>query len=113
MKKKIVFATNNKHKLEEIAQIVGDHFEILSLKDIQCDDEIPETADTFEGNALQKAAYIHEKYGIDCFADDSGLEVEALDNAPGVRSARYSGGGSEQNMDKLLGELKDKSNRRA
>ncbi|MDD2524701.1 MAG: non-canonical purine NTP diphosphatase [Bacteroidales bacterium] len=113
MKKKIVFATNNKHKQEEIAQIVGDHFEILSLKDIQCDDEIPETADTFEGNALQKAAYIHEKYGIDCFADDSGLEVEALDNAPGVRSARYSGGGSEQNMDKLLGELKDKSNRRA
>lgn len=113
MKKKIVFATNNKHKLEEISQIVGDHFEILSLKDIQCEDEIPETADTFEGNALQKAAYIHEKYGINCFADDSGLEVEALNNAPGVFSARYSGGGAEKNMDKLLEELKNKSNRRA
>ena len=88
---KRVFATNNKHKLEEVRAIIGDRVEILSLNDIDCHDDIPETADTLQGNALIKARYIHEKYNVDCFADDTGLEVEALDGAPGVYSARYAG----------------------
>ena len=102
MKQKIVFATNNAHKLEEVATILGNNYEVLSLREIGCDADIPETADTFAGNALQKARYVKEHYGYDCFADDSGLEVDALDGAPGVYSARYSGGGSEANMVAML-----------
>ena len=89
MRKKLVFATNNAHKLKEIAAILGEKIELLSLKDIECTADIPETADTLEGNATQKAEYIYQQYGLDCFADDTGLEVEALDGAPGVFSARH------------------------
>ena len=115
MKKKLVVATNNAHKLEEIAAILGDEMELFSLKDINCHAEIPETADTLEGNARQKAMYIYENYGMDCFADDTGLEVDALNGAPGVFSARYAGDGhdSEANMQKLLKELEGKENRKA
>ena len=115
MKRKLVVATNNAHKLEEIAAILGNEMELLSLKDIQCNVDIPETANTLEGNARQKAMYIYENYGMDCFADDTGLEVEALDGAPGVFSARYAGDGhdSEANMLKLLAELDGKENRKA
>ena len=113
MKQKIVFATNNAHKLEEVAAILGDSYEVLSLREIGCNDDIPETADSFAGNALQKAHYVKEHFGYDCFADDSGLEVDALDGAPGVYSARYSGGGSEENMTKLLHNLTGKSERGA
>lgn len=113
MKQKIVFATNNAHKLEEVAAILGDGFEVLSLREIGCDTDIPETSDTFAGNAIQKASFVKEHYGYDCFADDSGLEVDILDGAPGVYSARYSGGGSEANMDKLLLNLTGKSERGA
>lgn len=113
--KRIVFATNNQHKLEEISAILGDRFEIVSLAEINCFDDIPETADTLEGNALQKARFVKEKFGYDCFADDTGLEIEALNNAPGVYSARYAGPArsSEDNMNKALEELKDKANRKA
>lgn len=113
---KLVFATNNKHKLDEVRKITAQHnIEVVSLADIHCHDEIPETADTLEGNALQKAQYIQGKFGLDCFADDTGLEVEALDNAPGVYSARYAGPGhdSEANMQKLLQEMEGKTNRKA
>ena len=112
---KFVFATNNQHKLNEVREIVGEWAEIVSLSDIDCHDDIPETSDTLEGNALQKARYIKEHYGWDCFADDTGLEVEALNNAPGVYSARYAGPGhdSEANMRKLLAEMEDKENRKA
>lgn len=113
MKRKIVFATNNAHKLEEVKAILGEEIEILSLREIGCHDDIPETADTFAGNALQKARYVKEHYGYDCFADDSGLEVDVLDGAPGVFSARYSGGGSEKNMEKLLHVLTEKNERGA
>lgn len=116
MKKKLVFATNNAHKLEEIRAILGNKVEILSLKDIHCEADIPETVDTLEGNAKLKAEYIHAHYGLDCFADDTGLEVEALGGAPGVYSARYAGGDghdSEANMKKLLAELDGKVNRKA
>lgn len=115
MKRKLVFVTNNAHKLEEISSILGGKMELLSLKDIQCTTDIPETADTLEGNAIQKAEYIHRHYGLDCFADDTGLEVEALDGAPGVYSARYAGEGhdSEANMQKLLHNLEGKDNRKA
>lgn len=116
MKKKLVFATNNAHKLDEIRAILGDKVEVLSLKDIHCEADIPETADTLEGNAALKAEYIYKNYGLDCFADDTGLEVEALGGAPGVYSARYAGGeghDSEANMKKLLAELEGKSNRKA
>ena len=92
MKKKLVFATNNAHKLDEISSILGEKVELLSLKDIHCHVDIPETADTLEGNAMLKAEYIYKNYGLDCFADDTGLEVEALNGAPGVYSARYAGG---------------------
>lgn len=114
--RKLVFATNNAHKLEEIRAILGDKVEVLSLKDIQCDADIPETADTLEGNAILKAEYIYRHYGLDCFADDTGLEVEALNGAPGVYSARYAGGeghDSEANMRKLLAEMEGKTNRKA
>lgn len=112
---KLVFATNNKHKLQEVRDIVGDRVEVLSLADIGCYDDIPETADTLQGNALIKARHIYEKYGFDCFADDTGLEVEALDGAPGVYSARYAGDecNSEANMRKLLENLTGKTNRNA
>jgi XTP/dITP diphosphohydrolase len=112
---KMVVATNNAHKLKEIAAILGQEIELLSLKDIQCFADIPETADTLEGNARQKAMFIYENYGMDCFADDTGLEVEALGGAPGVFSARYAGEGhdSEANMQKLLKELAGKENRKA
>ena len=114
--RKLVFATNNAHKLEEIRAILGDKVEVLSLKDIQCDVDIPETADTLEGNAVLKAEYIYRHYGLDCFADDTGLEVEALNGAPGVYSARYAGGeghDSEANMRKLLAEMEGKTNRKS
>ena len=112
---KLVFATNNKHKLQEVRDIVGDRVEVLSLADIGCHDDIPETADTLQGNALIKARHIYEKYGLDCFADDTGLEVEALDGAPGVYSARYAGEecDSEANMQKLLQNLTGKTHRNA
>ena len=112
---KLVFATNNRHKLDEVRAIVGDKIEILSLNDIGCHDDIPETADTLQGNALIKARYIYEKYGTDCFADDTGLEVEALSGEPGVYSARYAGEecDSEANMKKLLHNLTGKKNRNA
>lgn len=112
---KLVFATNNQHKLDEIRKITAGHIEIVSLSDIDCHDDIPETADTLQGNALQKARYVKDKFGYDCFADDTGLEVEALNNAPGVYSARYAGPGhdAEANMKKLLHELGDQENRKA
>jgi XTP/dITP diphosphohydrolase len=112
---KLVFATNNKHKLDEVRAILGNRVEILSLNDINCHDDIPETADTLEGNALIKARYIYDKFGVDCFADDTGLEVEALNGEPGVYSARYAGEecNSEANMHKLLQNLTGKNNRNA
>lgn len=116
MKRKLVFATNNAHKLQEVAAILGEQIELLSLNDIGCHTDIPETADTLEGNALLKSSFISEHYGMDCFADDTGLEVEALNGAPGVYSARYAGGeghDSEANMRKLLNDLQGKENRKA
>lgn len=115
MKKKFVFATNNAHKLEEVTAILGDKIELLSMKDIHCNADIPETADTLEGNALLKARYIFENYHLDCFADDTGLEVEALNGAPGVYSARYAGDAhnSEANMQKLLQDMEGMENRKA
>ncbi len=114
-KKELVFATNNAHKLHEVSTLLGEKFQILSLKEIGCTEDIPETADTLEGNALLKARYVYEKYGKNCFSDDTGLEIEALGGAPGVHSARYAGEGknAEDNMLKLLAELKDEKNRKA
>lgn len=114
--KRIVFATNNHHKLQEIRDILGSGYEIVSLKEIGCDVDIPETGNTLEENALQKAQYVYDHYHVSCFADDTGLEVEALDGAPGVHSARYAEGtdhDSEANMAKLLRELNGKENRQA
>ena len=118
--KKLVMATNNEHKLREIRQILDGRFEVQGLADIGCHEDIPETADTLEGNALQKARYVHDHYGVDCFADDTGLEVEALDGAPGIYTARFgcmNGYGdshdSEANIRCLLDKLKEKDNRRA
>ncbi len=115
MKKKLVFATNNSHKLQEVSKILGDNLELVNLHDINCQEDSPETAETLEGNALLKARYIKEHYGFDCFADDTGLEVEALNNAPGVYSARYAGPGhdAQANMRKLLCEMEGKENRKA
>lgn len=114
---KIVFATNNSNKLAEIREMLaGSGIEVLSLADIGCHDDIPETAGTLEGNALQKAEYVYRKYGMACFADDTGLEVEALGGEPGVYSARYAGGeghDSEANMAKLLSRLAGSADRRA
>ena len=112
---KLVFATNNKHKLEEVRAILGNRVEVLSLGDINCNDDIPETAETLQGNALIKARHIYNKYGVNCFADDTGLEVEALNGAPGVYSARYAGesNDSQANMNKLLQNLTGKNNRNA
>ena len=112
---RLVFATNNKHKLEEMRAILGGKVELLSLADIDCHDDIPETADTLEGNALIKARYIYDKYGCSCFADATGLEVDDLGGEPGVYSARYAGenNDSEANMRKLLQNLTGKSERSA
>lgn len=113
---KIVFATNNKHKLEEIRDILGKDFEIVSLAEIGCNEDIPETGATLQENARQKSAYIVEHYGQNCFADDTGLEVDVLGGEPGVRSARYAEGtdhDSEANMRKLLAKLEGKTNRTA
>lgn len=124
---KIVFATNNEHKLSEIRAILGDAFEVVSLADIGCHEDIPETGQTLEENALMKAEYIYDKYHLSCFADDTGLEVEALDGAPGVYSARYAAmeatvpagspagisHDSEANMARLLRELANNNNRKA
>lgn len=114
--KKYVFATNNAHKLEEVKDILGDKIELLSMKDINCQTDIPETADTLAGNALIKARYIYENYHMDCFADDTGLEVEALGGGPGVHTARYAYPDRHDpvaNTRKLLAELHDKDNRAA
>ena len=112
---KIVFATNNKHKLSEIRDILGNEIEVLSLDEIDCHADIPETSDTLEGNALQKAQYVYDNYHISCFADDTGLEVDALGGEPGIYSARYAGNNhdSEANMTKLLAKLGDNKNRKA
>ncbi len=111
---KIIFATNNANKLKEVQQLVPS-VEIVSLQEIGCFDDIPETTNTLEGNAILKANYITKNYGFDCFADDTGLEVEALKGAPGVFSARYAGenADSEKNMQKLLSELKNNTNKNA
>lgn len=113
--KKIVFSTNNEHKLEEVRAIFGKYYQVLSLADLGDDTDIPETGDTLEENAMLKAEYIWKNYGYNCFADDTGLEVEALNNAPGVYSARYAGEqkSSVDNVNKLLAELKGKENRKA
>ena len=112
---KIVFASNNKNKIQEIQSMLPDTIQIVSLESIGCFEEIPETSDTIEGNAILKANYITQKYGFDCFADDTGLEVEALNGEPGVYSARYAGEqrNAYDNMNKLLEELLDKPNRNA
>ncbi len=115
MKKEIVFATNNAHKLKEVSPLLSNKFSVLSLRDINCFDNIPETADSLEGNAILKAQYVIEKFGKDCFSDDTGLEVKALNNAPGVYSARYAGESkdAEDNMNKLIAEMKGVKNRKA
>ena len=112
---KIVFASNNKNKIQEIQSMLPESIQIVSLESIGCFEEIPETADTIEGNAILKANFVTQKYGFDCFADDTGLEVEALKGKPGVYSARYAGEqrNADDNMNKLMGELLDKSNRNA
>ena len=112
---KLCFATNNKHKLEEAKDIAGGDFEIVSLEEINCFEELPETRPTLEGNSLQKAEYVFEKYSVPCFADDTGLAVDALDGAPGVYSARYAGEhkDSNDNINLLLKNLTNVSNRKA
>lgn len=110
----LVFATNNQNKLIEVQAVVGNRFRLLTLSDIGCTEEIPETGVTFEANAAQKSQYLLDHYAVDCFADDSGLEVSALGGEPGVYSARYSGSRDmEKNMDLLLHKLGDRSDRRA
>jgi len=111
----LVFATNNKHKLNELQAILGDRIKLLSLKEIGCDEDIPEEQETLEGNAGQKAFYIYNKFGYNCFADDTGLEIEALNGEPGVYSARYAGEekSAEANMDKVLAGLFKINNRNA
>ncbi|MBQ6226808.1 MAG: RdgB/HAM1 family non-canonical purine NTP pyrophosphatase [Bacteroidaceae bacterium] len=118
--KELIMATNNAHKLEEVRQILGSAFTVKSLNDIGCTEDIPETADTLEGNALQKALYVHEHYGVDCFADDTGLEVDALNGAPGVYTARFgamNGYGeshdADANIQCLLDKLEDAETRKA
>ena len=113
--KKIVFATNNVFKLEELRQMIGARYEVLGLADIGCHEDIPETADTIEGNAQMKARYVKDKYGYDCFSDDTGLEIDALNGEPGIYSARYAGPGhdSEANIDKVLSKMQGVTDRRA
>ena len=115
MKTKLCFATNNAHKLEEIQAILGDSFELLSLNDINCKEELPETGNTLEANSLQKAKYLYDNYQVDCFADDTGLEVQALGGEPGVYSARYAGGqrSHADNINLLLKNLVGITNRSA
>jgi len=112
---KLVFATNNAHKLAEVRAILEPEWSIISLGDLNCQDDIPETAETLDGNALLKATYIHDKFGLDCFADDTGLEIEELGGEPGVYSARYAGedNNSLNNMAKVLALLGNKTNRKA
>lgn len=112
---KIVFATNNKNKIKEVEQLLPQNIQIISLEDIGCHEDIPETAATIEGNAIMKANYVTQKYGYNCFADDTGLEVEALNNEPGVDSAHYAGEQrcSDDNMNKLLANLLGNDNRNA
>jgi XTP/dITP diphosphohydrolase len=112
---KLVFASNNKNKILEIQNLIGSTLEILSLEDIGCFEEIPETAETIEGNAILKANYVTQKYGFNCFADDTGLEIEALQGAPGVHSARYAGEqkNSDDNRNKVLEALANQTNRKA
>ena len=112
---RLVFATRNPGKVKEIAELLGGHFDIVGLADIGCHEDVPETADTIEGNAIQKAEYVKEHYGVDCFADDTGLEVNALGGAPGVHTARYAGPAKDAgaNMDKLIGALEGQSDRGA
>ncbi|MBR3528153.1 MAG: non-canonical purine NTP diphosphatase [Bacteroidales bacterium] len=113
--KNLIFATNNKHKLQEVSEMLDSVISIQSLSDVGLEGDIPETADTLEGNALQKAQWVYERTGCDCFADDTGLEVEALDGRPGVYSARYAGDhcSFDDNINKMLGEMESKTNRRA
>jgi XTP/dITP diphosphohydrolase len=115
IKLSLVFASNNEHKLKEVREIIDDSFQILSLKDIGCFEDIPETADTLEGNALLKARHVKQKYGYDCFADDTGLEIRALHNAPGVYSARYAGEAkdSKANIRKVLEKMQGQTDRSA
>ena len=115
MKTKLVFATNNSHKIKEVSALLMDNFQLLTLNDIDCEEELPETGSTIKANALQKALYVSEKFGVDCFADDSGLEVDALNGEPGVYSARYAGtkASAQQNNDRLLKELQGESDRAA
>jgi XTP/dITP diphosphohydrolase len=112
---KLVFASNNANKIKEIQQLVPASIQIVSLQDIGCTEEIPETADTIEGNAILKANYITQKYGLDCFADDTGLEVDALNGAPGVHSARYAGEpkNDSNNINKLIAALENEANKKA
>ena len=112
---KLVIATNNRNKIKEIKLLLNNSIELLSLDDIDCSEEIPETSDTIAGNALQKAQYVYKKYGYNCFADDTGLEIEALNNEPGIYSARYAGEqrSAEDNMDKVLENLAKIKNRNA
>ncbi len=113
--REIVFATHNRHKAEEVKAILGDDWKVLTLSDIGCNEEIPETSETLEGNALIKARWVRDRYGKDCFADDTGLMVDSLGGDPGVRSARYAGEDcdSEANIDKLLSSLAGVDNRKA
>ena len=115
MMKKIVFATNNAHKLQELRQMLGERYEILGLADIGCHEDIPETADFIEENAQIKARFVKDHYGYDCFSDDTGLEIDALNGEPGVHSARYAGPGhdSEANIDKVLSKLDGVTDRTA
>jgi len=112
---KLVFATNNKHKIEEVQHLLQNDFNLLRLQDINCNEELPETGNTIEENALQKAKYVHQKFNWDCFADDTGLEIEALNGKPGVYSARYAGEecSAEKNIEKVLNEMKNNHNRNA
>lgn len=114
-RKSLVFVTNNPNKIAEVQRQLGSTYNFQSLKDIDCHDDIPETSSTIPGNAIQKARYVYEKYGVDCFSEDTGLEVDALDGAPGVMTARYAGPDRDPkaNMKKVLSELRGKSNRTA
>ena len=113
--KKLVFATNNKNKVNEVRAILPSGFKLFSLKDISCEEELPENQDTLEGNALEKANYLYDNYGYNCFSEDTGLEIKSLNNAPGVYSARYAGlqRSSEDNINKVLNDLKGVKDRRA
>jgi XTP/dITP diphosphohydrolase len=114
MIKKLVFATHNKHKAEEVSELLSGQYEVLTLDDIGCKTEIPETGDTFAANALLKSTFVVKNYQLDCFADDSGLEVEALNNEPGIYSARYAGGKDDaKNLELVLEKMQGRSNRRA